>query len=249
MLGRMEEIESIERATLAAVPPSAQAELPGWLLGLDSGTVGRCHSAVPLVHSQPAADVREEVEACYARHGLPAVWRLPRHSAFDTFSLGLQDQGYVAARPTLVQTGSVQAMASLPGGPEVRIAQRPDARWAEVFLGEGFDPIDGASRLAILGRSTSTLFASVEVEGRLAAVGCACLSHAWCGIHGMRTLPQMRGRGLARTILGALGREAHARGFARAFLQVEEANMQARTLYRRAGLSDAWAYAYWAKPA
>lgn len=245
----MEEIESIERATLAAVPPAARAELAGWLLGLDSGTVGRCHSAVPLAHVQPVAEVRGEVEACYARHGLPAVWRLPRHSAFDTFSHELEGQGYRAAKPTLVQTGSIEAVAGLAGGPVVRVADRPDARWAEVFLGEGFDPVDGASRLAILGRSTSTLFASVEVEGRIAAVGSACLSHGWCGIHGMRTLPAVRGRGLARAILGTLAREAQARGFTRAFLQVEEGNVPARALYRRAGLKDAWAYAYWARRA
>lgn len=243
----MEEIESIERATLAAVPPAARAELPGWLLGLDGGTVGRCHSAVPLAHAQPAAGLRQEVEACYALYGLPAVWRLPRHSAFEIFSDGLQGQGYRPTKPTLVQTGSIEAMAGLASGPAVQIADRPDARWGEVFLGEGFDPVDGASRLAILGRSTSTLFASVEVDGRLAAVGSACLSHGWCGIHGMRTLPQMRGRGLARAILAALARQSQARGFSRAFLQVEEGNAPARALYRRAGLRQAWAYAYWAR--
>lgn len=247
MLGRMEEIESIERATLAAVPPSALRELRGWLLGLDKGTVGRCHSAVPLVHAEPASGLREEVEACYAQHGLPAVWRLPQHGAFATFSRGLEDLGYRAAKPTLVQVGSVDEMAGLAEASEVCIAERPDARWGDVFLGEGFDPVDGASRLAILARSTSTLFASVEVDGRLVAVGSACLSHAWCGIHGMRTLPQARGRGFARAILGALARQARARGFTRAFLQVDEANAPARALYRRAGFADAWGYAYWAR--
>lgn len=243
----MEEIESIERATLAAVPPTAQAELPGWLLGLDGGTVGRCHSAVPLAHAQPAEGLRDEVEACYAGYSLPAVWRLPRHSAFDSFSRGLETVGYRPAKPTLVKTGKLEAMARLSGGAEVRIGQRPDARWGEVFLGEGFDPVDGASRLAILGRSANTLFASVDVDGRVVAVGSACLSHGWCGIHGMRTLPQMRGRGLARAILGELARQAQSRGFNRAFLQVEEGNAPARALYRRAGLGEAWAYAYWAK--
>ena len=44
------DIEAIERATLDAVPPEQTAVLDGWLLGLDRGTVGRAHSAVPLTH-------------------------------------------------------------------------------------------------------------------------------------------------------------------------------------------------------
>lgn len=44
------EVVHIERATLAAVSPQTVEELPGWLLPLDTGTVGRAISAVPLSH-------------------------------------------------------------------------------------------------------------------------------------------------------------------------------------------------------
>src|SRR5688572_17123458 len=47
------DVESIERATLAAMPPSASEEHEGWLLAFDPGTVGRAHSAVPLRHEAP----------------------------------------------------------------------------------------------------------------------------------------------------------------------------------------------------
>ena len=42
------DIESIERATLAAVAPERVEALPGWLLPMDHGTVGRAHAAVAL---------------------------------------------------------------------------------------------------------------------------------------------------------------------------------------------------------
>ena len=47
------DVESIERATQDAFPPLAMEELPGWLLGLDPGKVGRAHSAAPLQHTEP----------------------------------------------------------------------------------------------------------------------------------------------------------------------------------------------------
>ena len=61
----------------------------------------------------------------------------------------------------------------------------------------------------------------------------------------MRTAPALRGRGLAGSILAAVGREAARRGIERVLLQVEEGNAPARSLYGRAGLRTAWRYAYW----
>ena len=53
----MDDIEGIERATFAAMPPQRLEARGDWLLGLDDGTVGRSHSAVPirLVMRQPSA--------------------------------------------------------------------------------------------------------------------------------------------------------------------------------------------------
>ncbi|RYZ01264.1 MAG: GNAT family N-acetyltransferase, partial [Comamonadaceae bacterium] len=66
-------IESIERATVAAVPPDTLAELPGWLLPLDGGTVGRAHSAVPLSHATPDLALLLQIEARYEAEGLSPV--------------------------------------------------------------------------------------------------------------------------------------------------------------------------------
>ncbi|WP_427911692.1 GNAT family N-acetyltransferase [Ramlibacter sp. MMS24-I3-19] len=99
--------------------------------------------------------------------------------------------------------------------------------------------------MAILQRGRDTVFASAKWEGRIAAVGTACFSHGWCGIHGMRTAPDARGHGLAGAILATFGRMAHQRGLARVFLQVEEGNATARSLYERAGLRTAWCSDYW----
>lgn len=246
----MDDVESLERATLAAVPPREQQELSGWLLGLDDGTVGRSHSAAPLVHRAPEdTGVLDAIAQRYRAAGLSPLFRLPRVASFDAVRLALQGRGFAPSKPTLVQIGSSEAMAQLPGAMRVSLDASPTDRWAEVFLGEGFDPVDGASRLAILRRARESVFASVEVEGRLAAVGSACFAHGWCGVHGMRTLPAFRGRGLAASILAALANQARRRGLTRAYLQVEAANEKAQALYRRAGFETAWAYEYWREEA
>jgi ribosomal protein S18 acetylase RimI-like enzyme len=61
----------------------------------------------------------------------------------------------------------------------------------------------------------------------------------------MRTLRAQRGRGLAGAVLAALARHAQACGVQRCFLQVEEGNGPARSLYAGRGFATAWGYAYW----
>lgn len=243
----MDEVEAIERATLAAVPPQRLVQWERWLLAFDDGTVGRCHSAVPLRHDAPAAGALVEIERRYADAGLPAVLRVPELATFDAMRDELQARGYRRAKPTLVQVGRV---AGLTGGgrrSDVQLAASASADWEQVFLGDGFDPVDGASRLAILRRGRGSVFASVKEQGRTVAVGSACFSEGRCGVHGMRTLPTHRGRGLASAVLAALGRAARAQGIERCFLQVQQDNAAACSLYAARGFATAWGYAYWKK--
>jgi N-acetylglutamate synthase len=113
-----------------------------------------------------------------------------------------------------------------------------------VFLGEGFDPADGAHRIAALTRSPDAVYGAAGECGETQAVGVMSFGAGWAGIHGMRTAPTHRRKGLASSILAALGRAAQARGAERVLLQVEEAN-PARAIYRRAGFTPIWRYHYW----
>ena len=240
----MSEVEAIERATLAAVPPEELQELEGWLLGLDGGTVGRAHSAVPMQHVAPDPELLPAIDGRYRERGLQAVFRIPRLKCFEETRGTLDRRGYRMEKPTLTQTCAVAPIAQ-PAAAALQFARGPGEDWASVFLGEGFDPVDGASRLAILRRARNCLFASARAEGRVAAVGAACFANGWMGIHGMRTLPAFRGRGLATQILSGFMAQARQRGIAHAFLQTEEANAAAQSVYRRAGFQTAWVYEYW----
>ena len=211
--------------------------------------MGRAHSAVPLGHRTADPAVVPRVQACYESRGLTPVFRIPERPAFDAVRQRLRAAGYGATQPTLTMTGLLPGAAATPRDVgTVCLAGSPGDGWSNVFLGEGFDPVDGESRLGLLRRARQSVFASIEQGGEVVAVGSACFAHGWCGIHGMRTAPAWRGRGFASAILASLAREAAAQGLSRAFLQVEMKNAAARSLYRRAGLKDAWVYEYWRRP-
>jgi N-acetylglutamate synthase len=245
------DIEAIERATLDAVPPQAMDNMGGWLLGLDAGTVGRAHSAVPLRHDGEVADAGAValIDARYAAQGLRAVFRVPALPSFGGVQAELAGRGYVQTKPTCTFIGTTAGMRSLQAGRreegQAELLAAPDDAWRALFLGEGFDPVDGASRVQILGRARHAAFARVRLANETVAAGMGSYSQGWASIHGMRTLAPHRGKGLASSILMALAAEAQARGLARVFLQVEKSNTGAQALYARAGFVHAWDYAYW----
>lgn len=248
------DIEAIERATLAAVAPQWLEALDdqGWLLPMDSGTVGRAKSAVPLHHAAPLiapARLLERIEAGYAARGLPAMLRLPDAACFDALRASLAQRGYQGIKPTLTQIGSTRAMRAVSHGAPAEVDAAPDAGWAGVFLGPGFDPVDGASRVRALTRASGNLYASVRENGRTLAAGAMSFGQGWASVHGMRTDQSSRGRGLAGRVLAGLAQAALERGYPRVFLQVEAGNAAALALYRRAGFELAWAYRYWQRSA
>jgi ribosomal protein S18 acetylase RimI-like enzyme len=239
------DVEGIERATASAVSPEMVEELEGWLLAFDRGSVNRAKSAVPLQHTACDEAMVGKIAARYAAHGLAPLFRLPTLVCFEGVRRELRLRGYNAHSPTLVQLGTASAMRAASILPPADIATAPDAAWAALFLGEGVDPVDGASRVAALSRAPGSLYASVREDGHTVAAGAAAFSHGWVSVHGMRTAPTWRGRGMAGRILAALADAAMVRGVQPCFLQVEAGNMAAQALYRRAGFASAWTYEYW----
>ncbi|MFC5496453.1 GNAT family N-acetyltransferase [Caenimonas terrae] len=239
------DIETIERATVQAVSPQAQTEIAGWVLPFDDGTVGRARSAVPLSHAPPAVAVLPQIEAAYAQRNLPVDLRVPVLAAFEPFRSALAARGYREHTLTEVHTADVASVRAVSDGDPAELLATPGPDWASIFLGPGFDPVDGASRVSKLGQAAGSLFALVREDGRPAAAGAAAFSHGWASVHGMRTAQDRRGRGLAGRVLATLAGAATDRGYRKVFLQVAAENAAARSLYRRAGFAPAWRYSYW----
>jgi RimJ/RimL family protein N-acetyltransferase len=239
------DIAAIERATLAAVAPRLMEALPGWLLPMDDGGIRRAHAAVPLSHADGHIGQLPAIEQRYHAHGLPTLLRLPRVPGFARFEAALGARGYAPERETRVQVAQTSDVRRMTEAPPAMLSRTADDQWASVFLGPGFDPVDGANRIAALGRATDSRYARVEADGATVAIGVLGLGDGWAGIHGMRTAEAHRGRGLAARVLAGLAQAALDAGIQRLFLQVEAHNVAALALYRRAGFVDAWRYRYW----
>jgi ribosomal protein S18 acetylase RimI-like enzyme len=239
------QIATLERATLDAVAPPAVQEIDGWLLPFDDSTIGRAKSAVPLRHHGIDAAQLGAIEALYDARGLQAAFRIADVPGLADVQQALLRMGYRADQPTLVQVGTVAHMRAICTAAPARVRDTATPQWAAVYVAEGFDPVDGAHRVQALSRSAHVVYADIEEDGSPLAAGTAALSHGWASIHGMRTVVQQRGRGLAARILGGLADAATARALEQVFLQVEEGNTAALALYRRAGFATAWRYHYW----
>lgn len=236
------EIESLERATVEAVAPPETVEIDGWLVPFDAGPVGRAKSAVPLSHDVGAAAI-PKIEAAFRERGLEPAFRVADTPGLDPVRAALAERSYVGHQPTAVEVAESSAVAAC-AVPFADLLERPDAAWGQVFLGEGFDPQEGAGRVERLTRAPDALYGAVRDGGRTVAVGVVSFGHGWAGIHGMRTAIDRRGSGFASRLLALFGSAAMGRETPRISLQVEEAN-PARRIYRRAGFTPVWTYRYW----
>lgn len=225
-------VEAIERATLQAVRPDVVETLPGWLLPMDVGTVGRAHSAVPLAHPTDATRQAQlavqvpDIAARYRAHGLPPVFRLPDavdgvdgSAGADALQAAVRQQGATRTEPTWVMTAPVSALAAMRvpdhrSPVHVATDTQPSPAWQALFMGEGLDPVDGAHRVRLLSRAPQTLFVSARVDGETVACGAATFGHGWMGVHGMRTAAPHRGQGHAGRVLQAMARLAASQAWA-----------------------------------
>ena len=240
-----DDIASIERATLDAVCPAEVHQMPGWLLPFDPLPVGRARSAVPLAHTPLALHELLQIEAYYQQLDRPTVFRLPESLITPDIGEALHSMGYVGTQAVLVQVAELAGLLRLAPSDAATLSTTPSAAWASVYTADGFDPVDGANRVQLLSRSRYVVYAHVSENGQALAAGTGSISQGWLSIHGMRTVPSARGRGLASRILAGLAAHAAAQGVRRVFLQVEDDNAVAQGLYRKAGFETAWRYHYW----
>lgn len=240
-----EAVQRLERATLDAVAPQRVQVLGNWLLAFDPSTISRAKSAVPLIHQGLDGGDIAVIAQRYRDQGLPPLLRVADLPALQPVHAALRAQGLTPTQPTLVQVAQLADVLSLHTVHDATVQTHPSDAWASVYTAPGFDPVDGAYRRAALSRSPFVVYAHVHQDGQALAAGTASLSQGWASIHGMRTVSAARGRGLASAILVALTRHALAQGLSEVFLQVEENNLQAQSLYRRAGFVTAWRYHHW----
>lgn len=242
------QIVALEDVSALAWPAFETARLGGWRLHAANGYTGRANTCWALEPpDRPVEAALDAVEAWYAERGRP-----PRFKTVDgatepaDLPARLAARGYAPDTETLVMVGPL----AQAGDAGVILEDAP----GEAFQAVLFDTLyrdlgDAEERLAILRRiAPQVKFGRIEVAGVPVAVGVCAFAFGWAGLAAMRTRADHRRQGLAGRLISALLSDARAAGATRAYLQVEEANSGAISVYRAHGFEPAYAYRYWAKP-
>ncbi|MDR3513285.1 MAG: GNAT family N-acetyltransferase [Caulobacteraceae bacterium] len=235
--------ETIEPVAARAWPPEAVETLGGWRLHASSGFSGRSNCCWPIgAPDRPIEAAVDAAEAWYAARDLPPLFKPVDAPASEPLIQALAARGYRPRTKTLVMTGP---LADGDAGPAL-VSDLVGEGFAGLFAAVQDDPADAAERIGTLRRiAAPRAFASVEIDGRTAAIGACAVEGGWAGIFGMRTTPDHRRQGLARAVIAALSDAAREAGARRAYLQVEADNGGAIRLYESLGFAPAYGYRYW----
>ncbi|WP_431972771.1 GNAT family N-acetyltransferase [Micromonospora haikouensis] len=138
--------------------------------------------------------------------------------------------------------GTRPAAPGRAGLPPVELAAAPSDDWLAVAAGRKGGLPDAARH--VLTAVGQVRFAHVYAEGALLAVGRGTVTGdgRWLGLSLIEALPHARRQGLATHVIRALADWGAALGATGAFLQVEQRNTPAVTLYRRLGFTTHHTY-------
>jgi N-acetylglutamate synthase len=253
-------ITDLEAAAAGGWRAPEQAALGDWLLRAAAGFTGRANSALAIGDpGMPLPAAIEQVGRWYAARGLPAMvsvpfpLRRPHASEVDRF---LAARGWpVRAGSATVMTADIHAVArqaaaiEAPGmaGVQVQISAEPDDGWLAAYHYRGQAPPPIARRLLM--SAPWQAFGCVRAGGAAIAIGRVAVAAGWAGLTAIEVDPRHRRRGLARAVTAALAAAALGHGATRIYLQVQDGNAAARTLYQRVGFADHHGYRYRRAPA
>lgn len=233
---------ALESAFLSAWPALSTAFDGLWVARLAAGYSKRANSVVCL-GADGDADRIDRIEAHYARHGQPALFRL-NPLAPDWLDAELARRGYTVLDPTLTLT--------MPGGgaavPDWRAEATASAAWCAAYAAaSGIDGRHCATMQAMFARLVpEAAFGTLHVDGVPAGWAMVVRDGTLAAIFDVIVRPDLRGRGLGRRLMRAVMAETAGRI---AWLQVTEANTAARALYASLGFTEAHRGHYRVAPA
>jgi len=243
-------IRAVEEAALNAWPALGVRLHDGWLLRFADGHSKRANSVNPIHEStRPLAAKIAACERAYAECRQPCIFRLTPLARPAGLDAALAERGYERRDPTLVLARDL-GRGDFRVAPEVTLATTSDDGWLDAFarlsgLAAGERPTLAAMLARIPG---ATAFASLAIEGRVAACVLGVREDWMIGIYEVVTDPAQRRRGLARKTIETVLARAAEDGATTAYVQVVAANAPARALYDGLGYRPLYRYHYRIRP-
>ncbi|TDC82606.1 GNAT family N-acetyltransferase [Micromonospora sp. KC606] len=253
-------VVELELAADESWPAAVRGHLGDWLLRSAEGWSGRANSALPVGDpDRPLPEAIDAVLRWYADLGRPAMVNTPLPLATPV-GAELDARGWDARPLVLVQTASLATLPTAPpvtgdapmvtndtpsvtvDAPPVELTTAPSEDWLAIAADRKGGLPDSARH--VLTAVDRVRFAQVYAGGTLLATGRGTITGQgrWLGLSLIEVVPVARRRGLARRVIGALADWGRAEGATRVFLQVEQRNTAAVTLYRKLGFTTHHTY-------
>ncbi len=241
--------ESEERA-FRAWPAESVNRLSGWTLRHSNGSSTRRTNSVfagPVDASINLDALLGQVESFYGNIGQPSRFQLTPVSSPADLDDHLAKRGYASEGMTTVSWALRDEVASNCGDPldNVFFSSTLTDDWAKLYVQSIHPGDDPAARLALFDRIRGDkAFVSVVHDDGPAAIGLGVFDGGWTGVFAMYTVPGYRRRGYAFGLMEALAEWTGVIGGNHMYLQVEDDNDAARSVYDRCGFRPAYQYHY-----
>lgn len=237
--------ETLERACADAWPPLAEDKLGDWRLRAANGFTGRANSALAVGDpGMPVgAALRQVCEFAHAYRIEPKAQVLcDSATEAEIAAAGWRpDMGHIAGALVSVQLGPLPPVQAT----RAEVLATPTRRWWELVAGSA-RPTDAQRHVLTGGDLRRRVgYCVADVDGTTAGAARGVVVDDLLFLSGLAVRPDIRRRGLATELMGALARWAGDRGATRCVLQVAVGNDAALALYARLGFAESHRYRYW----
>lgn len=234
----------IEESGLNNLHTRRQLLYDGWLLFLLAGKAKRARSVNAHFGSTlPLAEKIAHCEALYARHGLPALFRITPFAQPENLDTELAARGYVEFDSTLVQVATLESAPVHRGTADVELGSPLIDAFVEA-VGEmrGSPAAQRAAHLERLAQSPLDVHAVVaRRDGVPVGAGLLAIDRGLAGVFDVVTATPLHGQGIGTAVISALLVRAWERGVRQAFMQVTADNAPAVALYCKFGFATLYA--------
>lgn len=241
----------IEESGLNNLHTRRQLLYDGWLLFLLAGKAKRARSVNAHFGSTlPLAQKIAHCERLYARHGLPALFRITPFTQPGDLKTELAARGYVEFDPTLVQVATLESPPVHHGAAQVELGSPLIEGFVEaVGQMRGSPATQRAAHLERLAQSPLDVHVVVaRRDGVPVGAGLLAIDSGLAGVFDVVTAAPLHGQGIGTAVVSALLARAWERGVRQVFMQVTADNAPAVALYRKFGFATLYSYHYRARP-
>jgi len=243
-------LSRVEDAGLNASAPPQQRWLDGWLIRFSPGKAkrARCVNAV----AQGRLSIEKKFALCqrvFEDVKLPLIFRITPMSEPPKLDSWLEEHGLRVFEDTRVMVnGSLTALTpeALPAG--IGMHRVGHAAFAQIVGHLRGSPLSQqqahAQRLELAPVPFEAWVLRRSGESSVLACGQTAVEADIVGLYDIFTANAARNNGWARILCSQLLERARQQGARVGYLQVDASNLAARSVYRRLGFNDAYAYHY-----